>query len=66
MASNLGQATTVSEILSIDDIEKEFFKDNNMNLLYGPVNDIRYGTEMIGLPTLTQFHEEYEKKNKVT
>ena len=62
VASNLGQATTVAEVLSIGDIEKETLKDNNMNALYGNCNDVRYGSEMVGLPTMTDIYLDIEKK----
>jgi hypothetical protein len=49
-ASNLSKMTTKKEVKSIGNIEKETFKRQNINTLFGPINSIDYCTTMMNAP----------------
>ena len=42
------------ELLSVEGIEKEEFKLNNINLMFGKVNHIDYVSRMMKFPTLRE------------
>jgi len=51
VASNLSRETTASEIIDIENIPREKFKDNNMNILYGAISGPRYARDILNAPT---------------
>lgn len=51
-AANVSKETTSKEIASIEGIEKEDFKKQNINLMFGPVNNCEYCTAMMNFPNL--------------
>lgn len=52
-AGNVSKATCSKEIITIDGIEEDDFRRHNLNLLQGHVNALEYGSEMFGLPKVT-------------
>ena len=54
IAANVSKETTSKEILEIGSIDKELFKTENMNILYGPVNAVSYCINMFNFPELDQ------------
>jgi len=46
--------TTVRELASIEGIPLDVFRIQNINLMFGKVNAIDYGSTMFNLPTLTE------------
>jgi len=57
MAANVSKDTTVKELVSIDGIDKEVFRLQNINLFFGNVNSVEYATTMYNLPTLVELEE---------
>jgi len=57
VATNLSKSTTKRELISIEGIEKETFRRNNINLFFGPINSVRYATEMLNAPTLQELEK---------
>ncbi len=57
-AANISKRTTRKEIMDIAGIPKEKFKEQNMNLLYGPVSANEYCRTMFNFP----FTEDLQKK----
>jgi len=57
VAANLSKSTTRKELIDVVGIDKQVFKKNNINLLFGPINSPQYANEMLNAPTL---HEVYE------
>ena len=67
MAANVSKDTTAREVLSIGDIEKDVFRLQNINLFFGHVNSLEYGSTMLKAPTLyqvVQYLEDLEKEKK--
>ena len=56
-AANVSKDTTHRELLAVEGKEKNFFKIENINLMFGPINVIQYCVNMFDMPTL----EELEK-----
>ena len=54
LAANVSKDTTMRELLSVEGIEKEEFKLNNINLMFGKVNHIDYVSRMMKFPTLRE------------
>lgn len=57
---NISKATTKRELISIDGIEEEIFRMQNMNLVCGNVNAVEYSSTMFNLPTLKRMEELYD------
>ena len=49
-------------MLSIEGVDKTTMKDNNMNLIYGDVNYVRYCTEVYKYPSFEKLYKEVEKR----
>ena len=54
LAANVSKDTTMRELLSVEGLEKEEFKLNNINLMFGKVNHIDYVSRMMKFPTLRE------------
>ena len=54
LAANVSKDTTKKEIINIEGIQKDVFKLQNINLMFGPVNSIEYCTTMLNFPTIDQ------------
>jgi len=61
VVSNLSKDTTVREITKVIDVPLVTFKYNNINLMFGPVNALRYVEEMHRLETLDELGITYDK-----
>ena len=55
MALNVSRATMLREILSIGNIPQETYKLQNINLLFGPVNNVEYCTTLFNFPKLYDY-----------
>ena len=55
MALNVSRATMLREILSIGNIPQETYKLQNINLLFGPVNNVEYCTTLFNFPKLSEY-----------
>lgn len=60
---NLSKRTTKREIVSIEGMEKDDFKLQNINLISGPVNALDYCHTMYSFPKLTELRKEMLKYN---
>lgn len=54
VANNVSKETTRTEILSINKIDPNVYRMENINLLCGPVNSLEYCQEMFNFPKLTE------------
>jgi len=61
-AANVSGDTTINELASIEGMGIEDFRTNNINLLFGKVNSLSYGSEMFKLPTLLDIKKELDKE----
>lgn len=61
-AANVSKETTVKEIISISNVHQDTFMLQNINLLFGQVNSVEYGSTMFNFPTLTNLLEQLDKK----
>lgn len=52
IAANVSKETTSREIIQIGDIDKELYKQENINILSGPVNAVSYCIKMFNFPEL--------------
>ena len=52
LAAKVSKDTIMREIVTIGDIDKDDFKLNNINLIFGKVNHVDYVTSMMNSPTL--------------
>lgn len=50
--ANVSKDTTSKELLSVEGIEKDEFKKQNINLFFGAVNHIEYCSTMYNFPTI--------------
>lgn len=48
--ANVSKSTTKRELISIEGVNEEVFRMNNLNLILGSSNAIEYVTEMFGMP----------------
>ena len=53
-AANVSKDTTHRELVGIEKKEKNFFKVENINLMFGPINAIQYCVNMFDMPTLDE------------
>ena len=61
-AANVSIDTTAKELKSIDGIGIDTFREQNINMLFGKINSLDYGTEMFNLPTMYEIAKLIEKK----
>jgi len=59
MAANVSKDTNVSEVISIGDMTLDDYRLHNINLMFGEVNAIEYGSEMMKFPTI------YDIRNQI-
>jgi hypothetical protein len=52
LAANLSKDTTVRELIDIENIDFEEVRLNNINLVFGKVNNVAYMTNICKYPTL--------------
>ena len=57
IVANLSKETTMREIISIGDIDREEFKRNNINLMTGSIAHIDYCVSMFNFPTFRELDE---------
>ena len=50
MASNVSKDTTSKQVLEIEGVDKDLFKLQNINLMFGKVNSIEYCNTMFNFP----------------
>ena len=62
-AGNVSKDTTVREIIDINGIDKDDFKLQNINLMFGIVNNVEYCSTMFNFPTLVELKEKIKNKN---
>jgi len=55
-------ATTLKELKSIDGMKLEEFREHNINMLFGKVNSLSYGSAMFNLPTMFELAEMLDNK----
>jgi len=61
-AANVSKDTTHRELLAIQGMDKEFFKVQNIDLIYGPTNAVEWCTNMLNFPDMFKVHEEIVNK----
>ncbi len=66
VVANISRDTTKREIIKIEGIEKETFKQQNINIMFGPVNNLDYGNKMMNKPTIKQVIKILRERKKVT
>lgn len=49
---NVSGDTTLRTIIGIEGLDKDYFKRENINLLFGPVSQVQYCESMMNFPTL--------------
>ena len=62
VAANLSKTTTKKELLGVEGVDKDTFKRNNINLMFGPINSPMYCVEMMNAPTLQEIMEKVTNK----
>lgn len=50
--ANVSKDTTFRELLEIEGFDKEFFKRENISLMFGPVSHLQYSQCMFNLPDI--------------
>jgi hypothetical protein len=65
MAANISKDTTHREIINIEGIEKDLFKLQNINLMYGPTNVVEYCMNMFKFPSLYEMKKRINKRLKI-
>lgn len=63
MCYNIGKDTTSRELVSIEGVDEEVFRMQNMHLSAGHVNAIEYCTTMMGFPKMDELLIAFEQKN---
>lgn len=56
LAANISKDTTAREVLGIGDFDKEFFKEKNINFVFGKVNQLDYMSSMCNFPTMEELY----------
>ena len=56
---NVSRDTMLREVLGMDVIDRDTWKLQNINLLFGKVNNIEYCTTMFHFPTLQDLNKIY-------
>ncbi len=57
-SANVSADTTIREIIDIEGSDKEDFKLQNINLIFGKVNAVEYCTSMFEFPTMFEMKEK--------
>lgn len=57
LAANLSKDTTVREVIEIENIDFDIVRLNNINLMFGKVNNVAYMTNICNYPTLEQLEK---------
>jgi len=57
---NVSKVTTRKEVVKIGGYDEEFFRRNNLNLVFGPTNAIEYTTRMFQAPKLMDWLAMYD------
>ena len=52
MVGNVSKQTCVNELINVNGIPPDIFKEQNLGGCRGPVNTLEYFSEMYSLPTL--------------
>jgi len=65
-AANVSKDTTSREVIDITGIDKDVFKQQNINILFGQVNSLEYVNRMFSFPTLEELDEIVVKNKKDT
>jgi len=55
ITGNVSKSTTVTELVKVNGVSKETFKNQNMNLLYGKVNNIEWCTSLMNFEKLENY-----------
>jgi hypothetical protein len=62
-AANVSKETTLSELLSVGEIDTDMFKLENINLITsGPLAIVDYATNMMGFPSMFTVFDLYENE----
>jgi len=64
MAANISKDTTHREVVAIEGKDKELFKPQNINLMYGNTNVVEFAINMLNAPSLYDILKEVEKRIK--
>lgn len=56
---NVSKETTERELIDIEEIPKQTFMSQNINIMSGSINALEYCTTMFNLPSLIELHKEY-------
>lgn len=64
MEANVSKFTTKAEIVSIGNIPEEVFKKENINLMFGVVNQMQYCQTMMNFPSLEKLDAVFVKTMK--
>lgn len=62
--ANVSKDTTFRELLEIEGFEKEFFKRENISLMFGPVSHLQYSQCMFNLPDIIDLDGYIKNKLK--
>jgi hypothetical protein len=61
-AANVSKDATMKELISVDNVLKEDFMKQNINLFFGIVNNIDYCSTMMNFPTIFELEEKVKKE----
>jgi len=61
IAANVSKDTTIKELASIDGVQLETFRIQNINLMFGKVNAVEYSTTMFNAPQLMELDKYMQK-----
>ena len=53
----MSKSTTVREVIEIENIDFDIVRLNNINLMFGKVNNVAYMTNICNYPTLEQLEK---------
>lgn len=59
-AANVSRVTTSKEIIHIENMDKEYFMNQNINTMFGRVNSVEYCCAMLNFPTYEEIDKELE------
>jgi hypothetical protein len=54
MVANVSKETCVNELISIEGVSEETFREQNLSMCLGGVNTLDYFERMFGLPSLQE------------
>jgi len=58
MAANVSKDTNVSEVISIGGMSLDEYRLHNINLMFGTVNSIEYGSSLFNFDTIFDIHDK--------